>query len=182
MYLIHKKYFFTIFAIIIVLSITYFDSLEYILSSSSGSIVYIKNSLIQKKDPVNSVPDRSVHEIKYNFLKRYPSVLGCGNSSKFIQPFGINISKNDDYDYSKPAQKETYELRGVRGVVVYFPIEKFKEFILEFKWMYRSWIEMLKHEPNKWRTDLIVFIDMENVNNGHQDFILSQLNCSLLNR
>jgi hypothetical protein len=179
-----KKYFYSILltTVLIIFSIAYFDNLEYIRYSTDQSTAFIKSSRIAKNNPIlTKFQPQAQPEIKYNFLKQYPSVLECSPASKFIQPFEDDPLKNETYDYSKPAKNETHDQRVVRGVVVYFPIEKFQDFILEFKWMYRSWIEMQKNEPKKWRTDLIVFIDMQNVNSEHEDFVLSRLNCSLLN-
>lgn len=65
---------------------------------------------------------------------------------------------------------------------VYFPIEQNNDFVLEFKWLYRSWIEMQKHEPVKWRTDLIVFIFKDENYFNKSDFFFNEMNCSFSNR
>ena len=55
-------------------------------------------------------------------------------------------------------------------------------YILELKWLYRSWIEMMRSEPARWRTDLVIFVERnatlyENLYHG-----LEALNCSFDNR
>lgn len=64
---------------------------------------------------------------------------------------------------------------------MYFPIELNLNYMYEFKWLYRSWIEMQKSEPSKWRTDLIVFIQKDEALFGKADFFLNELNCSFTN-
>ena len=112
---------------------------------------------------------------KYDYLKKYPFFLECKTNY-------TNTNDLNDNDYSKEAMNETHKLRIVRGVTVYFPIEKTDEFFYEFKWLYRSWIEMIKYEPPKWRTDLVVFIENDPVKFNSSDFFLNQLNCSFNNK
>jgi hypothetical protein len=66
--------------------------------------------------------------------------------------------------YSLEADESLYELRFVRGIVIYYPVEKHESFESEFRWLYLSWIEMQKYEPSKWRTDLIIFLHVETLN------------------
>ncbi|CAK4846187.1 unnamed protein product [Aphanomyces euteiches] len=48
----------------------------------------------------------------------------------------------------------------VRAAVVFLPSGKLEaKFLREFRWFRRSWVEMLKYQPETWRTDLIVFTD-----------------------
>ncbi|KAF0705782.1 Aste57867_6939 [Aphanomyces stellatus] len=48
----------------------------------------------------------------------------------------------------------------IRAAVVYLPSgAKEAKFLREFRWFRRSWIEMLKTQPPKWRTDLVVYTD-----------------------
>lgn len=53
----------------------------------------------------------------------------------------------------------------------------------EFKWLYRSWIHMMRFEPAKWRTDLIVFV--ENVtelrNENASQYFMYDLDCKFEN-
>ena len=115
-------------------------------------------------------------DIRYDYLKRYPNFLEC--NKKIIEKWSVNAmytNDNQQIEYSKPASNETHKHRFVKGILVYFPIEKTNEFIPEFKWLYRSWIEMQKSEPNMWRTDLVVFIE-KSVQ------FLQELNCTFQNK
>lgn len=86
-----------------------------------------------------------------------------------------------DYNYSEPASNETHSIRISRAVVLYFPVEKTKDFEYEFKWLYRSWLHMMQFEPSKWRTDLVVFINNNSQLFNQSDFFLNELNCSFSN-
>lgn len=87
------------------------------------------------------------------------------------------------YNYSAPASNTTHELRITRAVLVYFPLDKLNDFKYEFRWLYRSWLQMMKHEPPMWRTDLIVFIHNDSFifGNKSNEFFLTALNCSFNN-
>ena len=180
-----RKYFFTflVTTAIIIFTLAFLENSEFISYDSNESVLIkrsqttINNNCAYAESKVKvSVPEKT--ETKYNYLKKYPSILDCNIATQSVQPFQVDILKNDPLDFSLPAQNETHEKRVVRGVVVYFPIEKYRDFILEFKWMYRSWIEMQKYEPSKWRTDLIVFINTDNDIVKMNDFLLAKLNCS----
>lgn len=60
-----------------------------------------------------------------------------------------NEANSTEYDYSQPAANFTYQERVLKAVLVYFPIEINDNFVLEFKWLYRSWIEMIEYEPTR---------------------------------
>ncbi|KAF0695190.1 Aste57867_13954 [Aphanomyces stellatus] len=48
----------------------------------------------------------------------------------------------------------------VRAAVIYLPSGGAADkFVKEFRWFRRSWIEMQRHEPALWRTDIVVFSD-----------------------
>lgn len=119
-----------------------------------------ENKLKQDEDEVDNPRD---------YLKKYPFFLDCNKQYKNII---------DDNDYSKPAMNETHKLRIVRAVTFYFPIEKEEDFVHEFRWLYRSWIEVLKYEPSKWRTDLIIFVENDSKKFEKPEFFFNQLNCS----
>ena len=70
-----------------------------------------------------------------------------------------NVNKTE-YDYSNPAANITYEQRILKAVLVYFPIELSESFVLEFKWLYRSWIEMIKYEPLKYGVFPLLIINI----------------------
>ena len=121
-------------------------------------------------------------EIKYSYLNKYPHMLDCNDRATLNKwaPNDPNTFKPSDY--TAPAHNASNEKRFVRAVLVYFPIEKANEFMGEFKWLYRSWIEMLSAEPNKWRTDLILFLDKQENLFNDKSFFLNDLNCSFSNR
>jgi hypothetical protein len=76
-------------------------------------------------------------QIKYSYLNKYPDMLNCNsklNSLPKWSPIDKQIPINE---YVFPALNETFKDRYVRGVLVYFPIEKSNEFMGEFKWFYR---------------------------------------------
>jgi hypothetical protein len=53
---------------------------------------------------------------------------------------------------------------------------------VKFRWLYRSWIYMQQFEPSKWRTDLILFMDMNATNDfANPGFFINQLNCTTRN-
>ena len=171
-----KKLFYSfLFAtIILVFSLAYLGSFDY---------VEISNLVREKHQEIftgSCESPRNDSDFQYNFLSKYKTVLNCNLNSRQMPPFSSQVSAK--YDYSKPADSATHELRVTRGVVVYFPIEKYEDFLLEFKWLYRSWIEMQKYEPTKWRTDLVVFINVDHSNYKKDDFLMKSLNCSILYR
>ena len=67
-------------------------------------------------------------------------------------------------------------------MVLNFPIDRWQEYEVEIRRLYRSWIEMQKHEPLKWRTDLVIFTqnDSDFFKNGTSFF--DELNCKFSNR
>lgn len=116
----------------------------------------------------------------YNYLKKYPKIGECRKDN-------LNVWKPNNnrialaVDYAKPASNTTHNSNYLRAVTIYFPIEKVDNFMIEFKWMYRSWIEMQKHEPKMWRTDLIVFIENDKQFFKTNNF-LNELNCKFTNK
>jgi hypothetical protein len=87
---------------------------------------------------------------------KYPHLLDCQNN------YNSSILKEEDRNnYNNEAHKSLNDLRIVRGVLLFYPALQYEYFEQEFRWLYRSWVEMLKHEPKLWRTDLIVFLDHE---------------------
>jgi hypothetical protein len=114
----------------------------------------------------------SLKIIKFNFLSQYQNIPNCN----------INLI-NNNHNFSEPADNSTHSLRIVRAIIIYFPVEKFLNFKPEFKWMYRSWIEMQKYEPVKWRTDIIIFINTENkFFIKMRNIFFKEFNCTLNNR
>lgn len=89
-----------------------------------------------------------------NYRIQNPSLLECRNpySSWTRTPSPSN------HNYSLEAPNSLHKLRINRAVIFYFPIESIDMFAPEFKWVFRSWVNMIEYEPPLWRTDLIVFL------------------------
>ncbi len=93
----------------------------------------------------------------------YPELFKCDNYYDYSM-----VNKSFKNDNNQTASKKLHELRIVRGLVLYFPIEKHNYYAAEFRWLYRSWIEMQNYEPALWRTDLILNLDFQAlVNNSN---------------
>ncbi len=164
-----KKYFylFLISLVLIVTSIAYMGNYRQSTGYENYKLEFFASS--ELKSSVNT---------NFNYLISYPHLLDCTvNYSSRIE----YRQEYKGYNYSQAASNSTHLLRIVRALTVYYPIEKNDNFQSEFSWMYRSWIEMQKYEPNKWRTDIVVFIDTEHEAFQNKDFFLKQLNCSILN-
>lgn len=145
-------------------------SKQYTLESFQA---FLTNQLLVNRNDYFSLfasNSSSSRTFNYNYLNRYDFYLNCKNSNLTKW----NSTVNQTIDYTK-INKSNHELRISRGLIVYFPTEKTKEFLLEFKWLYRSWIEIQQYEPSKWRTDLVVFAK-ENLTE------LNELNCTYMNR
>ncbi|CAF2816003.1 unnamed protein product [Rotaria sp. Silwood2] len=46
-----------------------------------------------------------------------------------------------------------------RAILVFYPSSQEIHYLPEIRWLYRSWIEMIKYESNQWRTDFIIFTE-----------------------
>ena len=45
-----------------------------------------------------------------------------------------------------------------RAIVIFYPDNQEKTYLPELRWLYHSWLEMIRSgEPNDWRTDLVIF-------------------------
>lgn len=130
-----------------------------------------------------------------NFLARYPFLNDCDDHPTTGEVKSDELTNNDHdesstYDYSRPAANTSDEVRVLKAVIVYFPIELSESFAQEFRWFYRSWIEMMSHEATSWRTDLVVFVHNANENGDDEKMneinstrrLFDSLNCSFLNR
>ena len=139
-----NKYFYTFSLTLLFMT----ASIAYLIHTNKNK--YLIRSLINRLTPLVSEVIESLNE----YDKKYENYLSC--NSTYSQYF---INDNADrIDYTNPAPPLTHELRMTRAVLVYFPIDQISKFKNEFKWLYRSWIEMQKNEPVKWRTSLVVFI------------------------
>jgi hypothetical protein len=149
--------------------------------SKNNLTVNIINEEKHERKTLNQVLNRNKIEksenkiIKYDFLSRYSNILDFNKN--VIEKWSLDNMYTDDKQksYAEKSPKETHNHRMLRGFLVYFPLEKKDYFIPEFKWLFRSWIEMQKTEPLLWRTDLIVFIE-DSID------LLKELNCTFENK
>ena len=44
-----------------------------------------------------------------------------------------------------------------RAILIFYPANQESHYLPEVRWLYRSWIEMMKYESKNWRTDLIIY-------------------------
>jgi hypothetical protein len=122
-----------------------------------------------------------------DYFIKYPFMLDCRHDYRKISPNDIKHVPEDkadsSYNYLQAAANETHNIRILRAVLVYFPLDGVEHFQFEFRWLYRSWIYMQTYEPSRWRTDLIIFYDLNSSKEiSKADFFLNQLNCSVKNR
>jgi hypothetical protein len=124
-----------------------------------------------------------------NYLLKYPFMLDCLQDYNKIATDDIKYVDEkkaflkNKHNYLAPAANETHDLRILRAVLVYFPVDGLDHYQQELRWLYRSWIHMQSYEPKLWRTDLIIFYDVEaseHINNP--EFFLNKLNCTVKNR
>ncbi|CAF2964007.1 unnamed protein product [Rotaria sp. Silwood2] len=59
-----------------------------------------------------------------------------------------------------------------RAIIVYYPSHQESHYFPEIRWLYHSWIEMMKYESKNWRTDLIIYT-------GEYPLSFQQLGCIL---
>lgn len=144
---------------------------------------HLNNKNAEKKKKISKVTTQTnKKEIKYSFLTKYPSMLECNTHENALKKWSPTSESSPLDDYKSPAPVTTFGKRFLRGILVYFPLEKSNEFMHEFKWLYRSWIEMIRNEPSKWRTDLVVFTARQDDVFAKKEFFLNELNCSFSNR
>lgn len=56
-----------------------------------------------------------------------------------------------------------------RAILLHFPLERSKVYLVELKWFFFSWLKMIESQPTDWRTDLIIF--------SRSSTIFNQLGC-----
>ena len=132
---------------------------------------------LPKQDPDPTPPPPQ----KRNYLHRHPFLLECATDYNRWSPDQPKEAVSNSVDYSKPSPSDTHSRRLLRAILIYFPIESLEHFTLEFKWLYRSWIEMQKHEPTLWRTDLIVFVENDKKVFADANLFFNKLNCEFAN-
>lgn len=177
------KRFFSKYFILIALFVLAWFFLKNGNSSSGVNRLYLENDLSDLVD-LALQPNH-----KHNYLREYnSSFLVCNphlNLPKLSKQSLLRSNKTHrKHNYSKPASNKTHDSRIVRAVIFFFPIEKHEYFEYEFRWVYRSWIEMQNYEPAKWRTDLILFVQNDEKNFKYlrnELFFLNKLKCSFNN-
>lgn len=165
-----KKYFFYYLVII-----CFFCSFLILVTGLSSILKSETRQLAESQKDKNSKEISKFLKYNGNFLRKYPDFLDCNNKIRKKWSSSSFYDDQQQTDYSKTASRANLNSRMLRGILVYFPINDSDKFMPEFKWLYRSWIELHKHEPTKWRTDFIVFTE-EKAFNIFQDF-----NCSFNN-
>lgn len=173
--MIKTKQYFLGFLILILVILT---SIAYLGNINQNLFVDKLNHQADLYDLEKPVIKSGHYKKAFDFFQQYPFIRQCGQKSKILKNFETSGLKK--IDYSVPADPNTHQSRITRAILVYFPIEQVQNFHYEFRWLYRSWVEMIKHEPSKWRTDLVVFARNEKkfFNNSFFD----KLNCSFYHK
>ena len=125
----------------------------------------------------NNIRNNTTNEFETTTkIKINSELLKCKN---YYDNLMLNATIKDNYN--KNASENLLQKRIVRGLVFFFPLDKSQWYEKEFKWLYRSWIEMQKYEPELWRTDLILMIDVESLIKSNLAQFFNQLNCKTSN-
>lgn len=135
----------------------------------------IPNGLIQRYERTH----KKINISRLNYLERYPQYFKCKNV--YNMWYRTNQTDSDDFDYSQPAPVELHEKRITRAMVINFPIASLDHYVYEIKWLYRSWTHMMRFEPAKWRTDLVIFVERDAELFERSNFFLNELNCRFEN-
>lgn len=92
--------------------------------------------------------------IIFSVLIHYPSV----KSSTLHLGLYEQIHRDDHLSVQPQVCFTQINQRNIRrAIVVHFPIERSFIYISELKWLYLSWIEIIRQQPMDWQTDLFVF-------------------------
>lgn len=62
-----------------------------------------------------------------------------------------------------------------RAILVFYPSNQEEYYLPELRWLFRSWIEMMKFELEHCRTDLIIFTDRFSSNLIHLGCLVNQI-------
>jgi hypothetical protein len=157
-----------------------------LVNKHSENINKIKKVTTNKQDLEDAFIQVEIKKVesvdKFNYVNRYRNFQDC--STNYAPQWQSDANQlNESYNYSKTAAESTFNDRIVRGIIVYYPVESLDHFAQELRWLYRSWIEMLKYEPEKWRTDLIIFINKDDpVFHNNKTQFLDSMNCKFINK
>ena len=164
-------YILIIFSTTVIVLLSFFSFGDNLFESSVGQNEIDKKPSCFSKNTSSS--------FKENYLSLYPNLLKCHLNYSF--EWISNANKQPIFnDYTQSANETTHEYRINRAIIFYYPIEMSANFEPEFKWLYQSWIEMQKYEPDRWRTDLIFFINPKSGNNALE--LLQSYNCKFENK
>ncbi|CAF3733049.1 unnamed protein product [Rotaria sp. Silwood1] len=93
--------------------------------------------------------------------------------SKF--PLKLIHDRQSSNSYFIQQQSSTINSSSIqRAILIFYPSNQEINYLPEIRWLYRSWIEMIKYEPSEWRTDFIIFTEQYST-------VFIQLGC-LINR
>jgi hypothetical protein len=131
------------------------------LKTKNKNQVRLNEQPIYAQSPVGPVGEYEATTLpnRLTTRQRYDNLNSC--TAKYAS--AIQMMENEkSYDYSLPADESLHSQTIVRGVLFFFPRDNSDHFMPEFKWLFRSWVEMLKTSPKLWHTDLVVFADLTN--------------------
>lgn len=162
-----KQFFFVLATVSVVIVIFYakYNSAISLMSPHVEEVVVYKekdimsllgslnlNNKVIPKDNVlqtiakNITKTNNVKQL-HDYLKKYPQFMDC--KKKDIKKWASGSAQSTITNYAVPAPQLSQDRDYLRAIIIYFPIELVENFRLEFKWLYRSWIEMQKSEPTK---------------------------------
>ena len=100
----------------------------------------LDSSSTTEKQPLrhSSSVTKAIHCLN-DLTTAYPALLACSHA---YNPWNTSMPNNETVivaSYAVPAESTTQQLRIVRAVLVYFPIESVENFMPEFKWLV-AWV------------------------------------------
>ncbi|CAF1147356.1 unnamed protein product [Adineta ricciae] len=87
----------------------------------------------------------------------------------FIRYFD-SIKQSRIYLEEKPLKGNSTSIQ--RAILIFYPSTQESHYLPEVRWLYRSWLEMMKVESKEWRTDFIIYTE-------YYSSSLQQLGCVL---
>ena len=105
-------------------------------------------------------------------------------NSEFLKNCSINYyntihkskGRNKNEKYNAKTVTKLKHAQIMRAIIVHYKNDKSNK--ADFQKLYHSWIEIRKNEPEVWRTDLIVFL---NINTAQKNQFFERLNCTITN-
>ena len=90
------------------------------------------------------------------------SILHLAHRSSQTVPSSTSTPHTSKRDSNRgslyvPRIHQPLSWRLLRGIIVYYPDNEETKFFPELRWLYRTWIEMMKFELPFWRTDLVIY-------------------------